>query len=976
MDIPVTQLPPGDPRLVEAIVGQLKSKGIFDQFRKECLADVDTKPAFQNLRLRVEGQVNKFLEKKIWKNDMNKNQLRDGVRKHVNSLGILDSGIDAIITQVVNPKIKPLILPFVEDTVYAFLQIDKPKRGRKESELEINPLPPRESEDDKEKPQVEEKKIKVEEHQETKPALLPMETDVISSEEDDILARESPDGDKKSVSSESDVAIDENARDGFETCPQFDEQECSDEITADVERLNLSEDDSKSAQATKPPLPLFDDQSLDSISSNSSGLTFSPLTDKGSPESKKSLENTPKSEDSSKADARSATSTPLVDEKPVDELSQSSLYSDHSKEFQLSEKGQGDQEAMTPTYAAMTPSSRSAKDGASVASMEDEDSSESKDSSSKTSRVSEKYEGEEKAKSEKSEGEITSSSSELSDTDGKSKQETSNSDEKNFSDHDSSHKSSRSKSDHKRRDSYSRERDHDREKDRDSRHHREKERKHSKSRDDHHSHRDKDKKYHRRDKDHDGDKDRSRVHHHQSSSSHKESSGSNRTSGDRDKDRSNHSSHHSSGKSSESKSRSKQSSEKTEGKSSSKSITKSEDKTEGKSHKRDEYKHDRKHHGSSDRKSDSKSEGKRDKRSEDKADKKSEQHAEKKENHDGKVSKPNEGKYESKSKKKYEDTNYKSDEKSHRSSKDSSSSRHKRTESGSHEGESKKHKHSHRRKSNSEKRENLEEEKKKAENNNTITDSIENVDDSHADGNSAIDPQALGFSSDNIIVADDEGNIMLLTYDTDTDSASIPSLDVSGNGNSSSSELFTDDKEDDFHGFDLNDFEGFVDSRIDGRLANYLRTSTQVPDEMDIECSGWFSEADLHLRVSEDTLAGKIPLDDFLKFMQQLGAVIKNEEGEIEDHSAKRIMSTVVTEVKDENIAHRVGKRRRISNSSSVSSSGSSTDSPRHKRFRKESLVTNDTAHMLEQDSVIVSGYALLTPEDDGNRSMSREYGE
>ena len=43
MDINLAQLPPGDHKLVEAIVNQLKSGGKFDQFRKECLADVDTK---------------------------------------------------------------------------------------------------------------------------------------------------------------------------------------------------------------------------------------------------------------------------------------------------------------------------------------------------------------------------------------------------------------------------------------------------------------------------------------------------------------------------------------------------------------------------------------------------------------------------------------------------------------------------------------------------------------------------------------------------------------------------------------------------------------------------------------------------------------------------------------------------------------------------------------------------------------------
>lgn len=34
---------PGDATLIDQIVNVLKAKGIFDEFRHECLADVDTK---------------------------------------------------------------------------------------------------------------------------------------------------------------------------------------------------------------------------------------------------------------------------------------------------------------------------------------------------------------------------------------------------------------------------------------------------------------------------------------------------------------------------------------------------------------------------------------------------------------------------------------------------------------------------------------------------------------------------------------------------------------------------------------------------------------------------------------------------------------------------------------------------------------------------------------------------------------------
>ncbi|KAJ0170685.1 hypothetical protein K1T71_013457 [Dendrolimus kikuchii] len=121
------QYMPGDPRLVDQLVYELKSKGIFDQFRKECIADVDTRPAYQNLRQRVETSVAAFLSRQCWKPDLNKNQLREKLRKHILDGNYLEQGVERIVDQVVNPKVASVFIPQVEDLVYNYLGIARKK---------------------------------------------------------------------------------------------------------------------------------------------------------------------------------------------------------------------------------------------------------------------------------------------------------------------------------------------------------------------------------------------------------------------------------------------------------------------------------------------------------------------------------------------------------------------------------------------------------------------------------------------------------------------------------------------------------------------------------------------------------------------------------------------------------------------------------------------------------------------------------
>nr|XP_034367646.1 biorientation of chromosomes in cell division protein 1-like [Arvicanthis niloticus] len=121
-------LPPGNPQHIALMMEQLKSLGLFNSLCWDCLTNMDNKPAYQNLRQKVDncgGPTSGHLDTQEWNPAMNKNQFLNGLRQSMVQSGMLEAGVDKIISQMVDTKLNHIFRPQIEQAIHKFLSSKK-----------------------------------------------------------------------------------------------------------------------------------------------------------------------------------------------------------------------------------------------------------------------------------------------------------------------------------------------------------------------------------------------------------------------------------------------------------------------------------------------------------------------------------------------------------------------------------------------------------------------------------------------------------------------------------------------------------------------------------------------------------------------------------------------------------------------------------------------------------------------------------
>ncbi|CAH8442629.1 unnamed protein product [Schistosoma turkestanicum] len=86
------------------IVDQIKSQGLFDKIRKQCLEDVDVNLDYQVLQKKVNSFVSSFLQDQSWNPGVEKLKLREQLRAKLLGTKMLSCGVDRLVNQALNAK--------------------------------------------------------------------------------------------------------------------------------------------------------------------------------------------------------------------------------------------------------------------------------------------------------------------------------------------------------------------------------------------------------------------------------------------------------------------------------------------------------------------------------------------------------------------------------------------------------------------------------------------------------------------------------------------------------------------------------------------------------------------------------------------------------------------------------------------------------------------------------------------------------
>ncbi|CAH1713734.1 unnamed protein product [Aphis gossypii] len=112
--------------IVFMLLETLKSNGTFDEIRRHCVTDIDAKPTYQNWKQRIESNVHKFLSKVNYTPELNKNTVRERLRKHLldgRETQDIEEGADRILTQVLAPRTLCVFEPKIAIAVDEYLGI-------------------------------------------------------------------------------------------------------------------------------------------------------------------------------------------------------------------------------------------------------------------------------------------------------------------------------------------------------------------------------------------------------------------------------------------------------------------------------------------------------------------------------------------------------------------------------------------------------------------------------------------------------------------------------------------------------------------------------------------------------------------------------------------------------------------------------------------------------------------------------------